>query len=108
MILSALTVAALVSAAPPATAAGPAPSQFACGEAHKLLARFDGDAKGAFALVDAGDGPHRLALQPWGGGEPEIRWSDGHRSLTWSPGVKLMWMDGPTHLMCGRAEGHKH
>lgn len=107
-MLAIIAAALLSTAVTPASPPPPPASTFACGEDHKLRARFDGDAAGAFAMVDAGDGPHRLALQPWAGGEPDLRWSDGRRSLTWSPGVKLMWMDGATHLMCGRAEGHKH
>lgn len=110
MIPAAPILALLLATGAPhaAPAADPPPATFSCGEEHKLLARFDGDASGAFALVDAGDGPHRLAMQPWAGGGPDLRWSDGRRSLTWSPGVKLMWMDGATHLMCGRDGGHKH
>ena len=40
-------------------------------------------------------------------GLAQIVWSDGERSLTWLPGVRLMWMASETHLMCGRG-GHKH
>ena len=40
-------------------------------------------------------------------GPAQVVWSDGERSLTWSPGVKLMWMASDAHLMCGRG-GHKH
>jgi hypothetical protein len=36
-----------------------------------------------------------------------LTWSDGQHTLTWSPGVQIMWMDGATHRMCGRDE-HKH
>jgi hypothetical protein len=41
--------------------------------------------------------------------DPQIVWSDGVRTLTWTAGVRLMWMDGGSsdHLMCGRAE-HEH
>lgn len=46
-----------------------------------------------------------IAPQP---GLVQVVWSDGERSLTWSPGVQLMWMAANTHLMCSRSGGHKH
>ena len=49
---------------------------------------------------------YRLAAQPPPSGEVRILWSDGPHSLTWSPGVRLMWMSGSTHLMCGRSSHH--
>lgn len=92
-----------------ATAAAAAPklegSEFACGGDRKLVAQFTGG-PGTAALVDAGDGPHALKLMPWRGGEPSVTWSDGVRTLVWSTGVRLMWMDGATHLACGRAAHH--
>lgn len=48
-----------------------------------------------------------LRHQPPEPGLVQIVWSDGRSSLTWSPGVQLMWMSGDTHLMCGRG-GHMH
>ncbi len=50
---------------------------------------------------------HLLRYQPPEPGLVQIVWSDGRSSLTWSPGVQLMWMSGDTHLMCGRG-GHMH
>ena len=48
-----------------------------------------------------------LRYQPPEPGPVQIVWSDGRSSLTWSPGVQLMWMSGDTLLMCGRG-GHMH
>jgi hypothetical protein len=36
-----------------------------------------------------------------------LTWSDGLRTLVWSPGVQIMWMAADVHRMCGRA-GHHH
>jgi hypothetical protein len=49
----------------------------------------------------------KLAHQPQEPGPLKVVWSDGEHSLTWTPAVRLMWMNGSTHLMCGRG-GHKH
>ena len=81
-------------------------SEFSCGGDRKIVAQFTGQALGPGVIVDAGDGPHSLALMPWRGGEPSVTWSDGSRTLVWSTGVKLMWMDGASHLACGRAAHH--
>ena len=75
-------------------------------ETTARLERFQNYIGGEF--VDAGDGPHALALRPWDGGAPKITWSDGRRTLTWSPGVQIMWMDGASHRMCGSAGHHQH
>lgn len=102
-------------APPPAAAAmqapghmpnGPEGSVFSCQGDRRLLARFVMVRSTPTAIVDVGEGPHALALAPWTGGEPRVTWSDGVRTLVWSTGVQLMWMDGPTHLACGRAEHH--
>jgi len=80
-------------------------STFDCGEDRQLILDFVKGAEGRVS-VDAGDGPYVLTPQPWLGGEPKITWSDGRRTLTWTVGVKLMWMDGSSHLACGRAQHH--
>ncbi len=81
-------------------------STFACDGDRSLRTRFESRRSVSVAVVDAGDGPHALPLLPWDGAEPRITWSDGRRTLEWTSGVKLMWMDGPAHLACGRAEHH--
>ena len=81
-------------------------STFACDGDRQLKTRFESRRAQSFAVVDAGDGPHALPLQPWDGGEPRITWSDGRRTLEWTAGVQLMWMDNGAHLACGRAQHH--
>lgn len=81
-------------------------SQFTCEGDRRLLAQFVSRDSHSTAIVDAGDGAHALALMPWAGGDPQVSWSDGTRTLVWTAGVKLMWMDGPSHLACGRAAHH--
>jgi hypothetical protein len=83
-------------------------SIFKCDNGNDMVIKFLTRNADLYAIVDTGAGPHDLALKPWVvGDEPQITWSDGVRTLTWSAGVQLMLMDGPTHLMCGRAE-HEH
>ena len=113
-----LILAALLAATPGAahTVMAPAarenlpPSQsaFSCQDGHGLTARFASRDAQLVAIVDAGNGPHALPLQPWDGGAPRITWSDGVRTLTWNPGVQIMWMEGAVHRTCGRSGGHKH
>jgi hypothetical protein len=110
-MLSALALAlSLTTTAAPAeliTAADTPPSTFACGD--KQIHVWFGALKGNFvAVVDAGDGPHTLKSMPWDAVQAQLRWSDGPRTLTWSSGVNLMWMDGDTHLMCNGAHHHQH
>jgi hypothetical protein len=116
----ALALAALLAAAAPSLAAAqpqnlsadderaaPAPgTRFKCQEGGDLIAHFASRPAGLVAIVDAGEGPHALPIRPWDGGEVRLIWSDGQRTLTWSPGVQIMWMDGLAHRMCGRAEHH--
>ena len=104
--LAATAPAARTELPPPPPQHAPA-SRFKCQDGGDLNAEFESRRAGLVAIVDAGDGPHALPLRPWDGGEPRIIWSDGTRTLTWSPGVNLMWMDGASHRMCGRAE-HRH
>jgi hypothetical protein len=82
-------------------------SRFACG-GRSLLVRFGTVNTDSVAIVDAGDGPHLLKAGPWNAQLEQLRWSDGARTLTWSAGVKLMWMDGANYLMCERIGGHHH
>lgn len=108
-------VAGGAAAAPEATwveAQEPEPSapgtRFKCQSGGDLIAHFDTRGPRLIAVVDAGDGPHALPIQPWDGGPVRLTWSDGARTLTWSPGVQIMWMDGGAHRMCGRDGGHHH
>ena len=83
-------------------------SVFKCEGATDLVAQFDTRGAQFVAIVDIGEGPHVLPLQPWKGDIPQITWSDGKRTLTWSPGVQIMWMDGSVHRACGRGGEHQH
>ena len=78
---------------------------FACSNGSKLVLSFS-DSDGLSALIWLEGTSYKLAHRPPDGGPVQIVWSDGEHSLTWSPGVRLMWMSGSTHLMCGR--GHQH
>jgi hypothetical protein len=82
--------------------------QFACMDDSKMLLAFQDTANGVDALIRVHGQNYRLPAQPPGTGEVRILWSDGANSLTWSPGVQLMWMSGSTHLMCGRSHNHNH
>jgi hypothetical protein len=83
--------------------------RFACQDGGEIVARFAVERGELVAIVDAfdGDGPHTLASQPYGVAPVKLIWSDGRRTLTWSAGVQIMWMDASVHRMCGRA-GHHH
>jgi hypothetical protein len=83
-------------------------SVFKCDGSGELVAQFDTRGAQFVAIVDIGEGPHVLPLQPWKGDVPQITWSDGKRTLTWSPGVQIMWMDGVVHRACGRGGEHQH
>ncbi len=85
-------------------------TSFACTNGENLLLKLATRNQEVVAIVDAGDGPHTLDLRPWKVGDlPQIVWSDGRRTLTWNPGVQIMWMDGAAHRDCGRsAGGHQH
>jgi hypothetical protein len=86
---------------------GPA-KRFACQDGGAIVARFATERGRLVAIVDAfdGDGPHTLASRPYHGPPVELIWSDGRRTLSWSPGVQIMWMDDSVHRMCGG--GHHH
>jgi hypothetical protein len=101
------TLAAAQEAAGAPTSTRPVSTRFKCQDGGELSARFAIADTKLVAIVDSGDGPHALPVQPWSGGPVVLKWTDGQRTLTWSPGVQIMWMDGATHRMCGRGE-HKH
>ncbi len=84
-------------------------TRFRCQDGGDILARFATERGRLVAIVDAldGYGPHTLAWRPYEGGPVVLTWTDGERTLTWSPGVQIMWMASDTHRMCGRAE-HRH
>ena len=84
------------------------PTRFKCQAAGDLTARFDARGPKLLMIVDAGDGPHALPITPWDGGAVRLTWSDGQRTLVWSPGVQIMWMDGAEHRMCGGGMHHEH
>jgi copper(I)-binding protein len=82
-------------------------SAFRCSDGSKLVLSFVEQASSVSAQIWLRGELYTLPYQPPEPGPVRITWSDGAHSLTWSPGVQLMWMNGPTHLMCGRG-GHKH
>jgi len=86
---------------------GPA-KRFACQDGGAIVARFATERGRLVAIVDAfdGDGPHTLASRPYVGPPVALTWSDGRRTLTWSPGVQIMWMDASVHRMCGGGMHH--
>jgi hypothetical protein len=126
VVLAALALAAVVagaqSSASPSTSQAPAgsawtdetaaaevpPTHFKCQAGADLTARFDARGPKLLMIVDAGDGPHALPITPWDGGAVRLTWSDGQRTLVWSPGVQIMWMDGSEHRMCGGGMHHEH
>jgi len=82
--------------------------RFVCQDGGTLLTRFATEHGRLVAIVDAfdGDGPHTLLARPPELAPVQLIWSDGRRTLTWSPGVQIMWMDTGVHRMCGG--GHHH
>lgn len=79
---------------------------FGCQDGSTLVLDFEDDETGLSAVVSVHGATYRLPVRPRTPGPVEIVWSDGGHSLTWSTGVRLMWMAEATHLMCGRS--HKH
>ena len=105
--LAAAALAAGADAQPREPRPLPDRTTFKCQDGRDLTAEF-ASRHGAFvAIVDAGDGPHALPYRAPDPGPVKLVWSDGRRTLTWSPGVQIMWLDGTAHRMCGRA-GHRH
>jgi hypothetical protein len=83
-------------------------SRFKCAGGEELAIIFTSDPAGSVAVVALEGGQHALAIQPPEPGPVRITWSDGARTLVWSAGVQLMWMEGhERHLSCGRG-GHSH
>jgi hypothetical protein len=82
--------------------------KFNCQDGGAINYRFATERGKLVAIVDAFDGygPHTLAARPYAGPPVELVWSDGHRTLTWSPGVQIMWMDEGAHRMCGGGMHH--
>jgi hypothetical protein len=80
---------------------------FRCDNGSKLVLSFMDGNEGFSALIWLEGTNYRLLHRPPEPGPVQVVWSDGEHSLTWSPGVRLMWMSGSTHLMCGRG-GHQH
>ena len=108
LCLAAPTALAQMRAPPPMPSDDPRGSTFGCSDGSKLVLAFAETGKGSAAVVYIGDSSYRLANVPPEQGVPNVVWSDGDHSLTWSPGVQLMWMGDNTHLMCNRTGGHKH
>ena len=110
--ITAVAVLALAALAP-AHAQTPAPqpttgAQFQCDDGGKLFLSFDTQDEHILATVWVRGARYQLTNMPAIPGLARIVWSDGERSLTWNPGVQLMWMGDQTHLMCGRGGGHRH
>lgn len=82
-------------------------SAFQCDDGGKMFLTFVNTGSAISAKVWVRGAVYQLPNVPPEPGIARIVWSDGEHSLTWSPGVQLMWMDDDTHLMCGRG-GHKH
>ena len=83
-------------------------SHFSCEDGPHLTAHFAMRGTRFGAIVDAGDGPHFLPERPFTASPVKLIWSDGRRTLTWSPGVTITWADGGAPKTCGRTFGHKH
>jgi hypothetical protein len=84
----------------------PGGNSFACEDSSRMVLNFANVANGVDAIVSIHGDTFRLPALPNKTGVAEINWSDGANSLTWSTGVRLMWMSGSTHLMCGRSHHH--
>lgn len=112
-----LLIAAFVLAASPAIAqkmtvlpqvSDEAGYSFGCADGSKLVLDLVESDNGVAAMVSVHGDTFRLPYITPEPGLVQVMWSDGERSLTWSPGVQLMWMARNTHLMCSRSGGHKH
>lgn len=104
-----LAIAALgLTAAAEAPDTAPAISRFACQDGPTISAHFGMRGTAFGAIVDAGDGPHFLPERPFSASPVKLIWSDGRRTLTWSPGVMITWADGGAPKACGRTGGHNH
>jgi hypothetical protein len=81
--------------------------QFRCDDGSNLVLSFSDKGTAFSAIVRVHGTSYWLPAQAPEPGPVQIVWSNGSSSLTWSPGVRLMWMSSETHLMCGRG-GHQH
>lgn len=106
-IAAAICAAAPVANAQKQTAAPDTGATFQCQDGSKMVLNFSEAANGIDAVIWLHGASYRLPNQPPRQGPVQVVWSDGEHSLTWSPGVQLIWMASDTHLMCGRS-GHKH
>lgn len=79
---------------------------FGCQDGSLLVLDFEDSEAGLSAVVSVHGAVYRLPVRPREPGLVQVMWSDGAHSLSWSSGVRLMWMAEATHLMCGRS--HKH
>lgn len=102
-----LALSAPSALAQQATSAPTAGVTFPCEDGGKMILSFAETGNGIAALVWLRGANYQLQNIPPTPGPAQVVWSDGEHSLTWSPGVQLMWMSSDTHLMCGRG-GHKH
>ncbi len=103
-------MAAVLLLGAPALAQTPEPAggaAFVCEDGGKMFLTFVNTGAAISAKVWVRGAVYQLPNIPPEPGIARIVWSDGEHSLTWSPGVQLMWMGDDTHLMCGRG-GHKH
>jgi len=82
-------------------------TEFRGTDGSKLVLSFVGEESGISALIWLHGDRYKLPNQPPEPGPVQIVWSDGDHSLTWSLGVQLKWVNGPTHLMCGRGDHHQ-
>lgn len=80
---------------------------FRCMDGSKLTLAFAATEDRLDAIVRIKGETYSLPYQLPEPGPVQVVWSDGDHSLTWSPGVQLMWMTSTSHLMCGRG-GHQH
>lgn len=91
------------------SALAPPPPQgreFACQDGTKMVLSFEEAREGIDARVSVHGRSFRLHALPNDPAIVQIVWTDGDRTLTWRPGVRLMWMSGSTHLMCGSSHSH--
>jgi hypothetical protein len=95
------------NSAPASEAPADAGATFLCQDGGKMVLSLQSIGAGVAAKVWLRGASYQLPLLPPITGLAQVSWSDGEHSLTWSPGVQLMWMSSDTHLMCGRG-GHQH
>jgi hypothetical protein len=104
---AAMLAGATAHAQDPSPGDPPPGPTFQCEDGGKLVLSFTETGSGIAALVWLRGATYELPYIPPEPGPAQVVWSDGEHSLTWSPGVRLMWMSRDTHLMCGRG-GHSH